>query len=221
MSNLGLVLTPYGKVPNSYPWEIAQSSIGFKTYLCPYDPQYYTRGEAGFYHDTPMGYFGSSGVKKLTDRIKSFFKISKRGALGAIPTDAEMARAYSWYTPVQSGWIYAVDPKRYIPPPWVPPYNESRIGRFGPQPSYADGGTAKFLGDATTDTLNPSTNILTPSTADDVIRALNKHYEKQFMISALGTGVGIIASAVLIFRTVKGIQEDTKERDRKESISSK
>lgn len=106
---LGFIPAPLGtKVAGQYPNEIQYTYGGSGTYLCPPDPQYYHRGEAGFYHDTSLG------------------------GLGAIPTDAELARNYG-YTPVTSGWIHAKE--GYVPSPWIPPGGWSPAGAFGPQTS--------------------------------------------------------------------------------------
>jgi hypothetical protein len=121
-SGLGFVLTP---------WEINRTLPNERPYLKPFDPQYITRGERGFYYDTPLG------------------------GLGEIPTDAEYARDIC-YTPVKSGWIYSKE--GYIPPPYVPP-NEWRpvAPQYGPPTSLSGLGgvgvsldrAAGNLGDAT------------------------------------------------------------------------
>ncbi len=239
---LGLVLTPYGKVPGAYPWEIAKSVQGFETFYCPMDPQYFQRGEYGYYYDTPLG---TASKQSLFNKIKKLFK--KKNGLGAIPTDYEIGKYYySWYTPVQSGWIYADDPKRYIPGPWVPPDNTTVASPYGPPtslngitlphrgkraPTFA-GTHVNILGDtpgdvpppAHTDAPNqptvetpaaPELIAVKPATAEDVVRILNEYQQKQFMLSAIGTAAGVAAAAFALFRSVTGIQADMKERDRR------
>lgn len=117
---LGFIVAPLGtKVEGQYPTGIQYSYGGSGTYLCPPDPQYYHRGEAGLYYDTSLG------------------------GLGAIPTDAELARNYG-YTPVTSGWVNAKE--GYFPSPWVPPGGWNAAGAFGPQPSLSGlGGSAGLL----------------------------------------------------------------------------
>jgi hypothetical protein len=106
MRGLGIVLTPFGKVPGAYPWEIAKTVNGrWGQYLGPLDRQHYTHGEAGYYYDSPLG------------------------GLGAIPTDAELGPARC-ATPVHSGWIESN--QGYLPPPWVPPGRYDPAGAYGP-----------------------------------------------------------------------------------------
>lgn len=181
---LGLVLTPYGYVPDAYPFEINKSGPSNGSMLCPPDPYYLQRGEYGFFHDTPFG------GPRIT-------------ALGAIPTDEEIGKHYySWYTPVQSGWVYAKEPKRYIPGPWVPPHNESPIGPFGPRTSLR--GLAESIID--------SAVTKTEDSADKLIRVIEEHQRKQFTLSALGTAAAVLASSFTIYRTIQGILEDERRR---------
>lgn len=102
---LGMVLSPYGQVPNAYPWEINRTGPNNAPQLTPLDYQYNQRGETGFYYDTQLG-DGDLGDD-----------------LGVIPTDAEMGRNLC-YTPVHTGWVYGkeADGQRYYyPGPWSPP----------------------------------------------------------------------------------------------------
>lgn len=103
---LGLILTPFGKIPGAYPSSIAYSYGGNGTYLKPDDPQYNTRGEEGLYYDTQLG--------------------------RSIPTDAELAKTYG-YTPVTSAWVTAKE--GFFPAPWDPPNGWTGAGAYGPQPS--------------------------------------------------------------------------------------
>lgn len=111
---LGLVLTPYGTVPGTYPWEINKTQGGSGPFLRPYDPWYYQRGETGFYYDTYLG----------------------RSPLGAIPTDAELGPNMC-YTPVESAWV--ASNQGYLPPPWNPPNGWSAGGAYGPATSLRGG----------------------------------------------------------------------------------
>jgi hypothetical protein len=102
---LGFILAPLGQqVPGQYPNEINYAYGGAGSFLEPPDPQFNTRGEQGFYFDTPLG-----------------------GP--AIPTDAELARNYG-YTPVQAGWINAKE--GFFPGPWRPPGGWNPAGQYGP-----------------------------------------------------------------------------------------
>ncbi len=89
--SLGVVLTPYGHIPGSFPAAITHSYKGAKTWAGPFDPQFYARGEAGYYYDTP---------------------------LGGAPTDFELSRRIG-YQPVASGWT--VTQQGYQPGGWLPP----------------------------------------------------------------------------------------------------
>lgn len=91
-----MIPTPYGQIPGSYPSEITRSLGPGPTYLCPNDPYYYQRGEAGFYSDTPLGQ--------------------------TVPTDAELSKTYG-YTPVNYGWVYGKmgNQRAYWAQPWTPP----------------------------------------------------------------------------------------------------
>jgi hypothetical protein len=91
MSQLGVVLTPYGHVPGSFPAGITRSYAGATAWAPPFDPQFYSRGEAGYYYDTQLG--GS-------------------------PTDFELARRRG-YLPVASGWT--TTRQGYQPGGWLPP----------------------------------------------------------------------------------------------------
>lgn len=122
-AGLGFVLTP---------WEINRTLPNERPYLKPFDPQYITRGERGFYYDTPLG------------------------GLGEIPTDAEYGQDIC-YTPVKSGWIYSKE--GYVPPPYVPPDQWRPVAaQYGPPTAPLSGlgaveaslgQAAGHLGDAT------------------------------------------------------------------------
>lgn len=105
---LGFILAPLGQeVPGQYPNEINYAYGGTGSYLCPPDPQFNTRGEQGYYYDTPLG--GLDGP--------------------AIPTDAELAQNYG-YTPVEAAWINAKE--GFIPGPWRVPGGWNPAGKYGP-----------------------------------------------------------------------------------------
>ena len=114
---LGIVLTPYGKIPKAFPAAIASSYGANGTYLDE-DPYFNQRGEAGFYHDT---FLGDPCAPAPAVRPSWWQRLKARLAgrqLGAIPTDFQMATNLN-YTPVNSAWIHAEE--GYIqPPPWVP-----------------------------------------------------------------------------------------------------
>lgn len=102
---LGIILTPYGYIPGAYPSEIARTTGGGRP-LGPFDPQYNTRGEAGFYYDTPLG-----------------------GAWeGQLPNDFQLARQRGTLTPNQ-GWV-AAQAGPYNGP-WTPPNGWTPVGATG------------------------------------------------------------------------------------------
>jgi len=74
-----MVLAPYGK-SEGYPSGIQYAIGGQGCYLCPHDPQQYRRGEAGFYHDTPLG--GLDGIP-YADVAAAAVEIRRRRAAGA------------------------------------------------------------------------------------------------------------------------------------------
>lgn len=206
---LGLVLTPYGYVRGAYPFEINKSGPSEGEQLCPADPYYFQRGEYGFFYDTPFGGTGlGNPFRFLSPRYWQARKALK--GLGAIPTDAEIGQYYySWYTPVQSAWVYAKDPNRYIPGPWVPPHNVSEIGPFGPMTSLRGLGTVETAMD----------KAVAAAPVEEVIRLLEKHHRDQFTLSALAAAGTVAASAFAIYRTIQGIREDKKKPSEQTAIA--
>lgn len=98
---LGIILTPYGYIPGAYPSEIARTTGGGRP-MGPFDPQYYTRGERGYYYDTPLGAWE-----------------------GQAPNDFQLAQQRGILTPNQ-GWI-ATNAGMYNGP-WVPPNGWTPVG---------------------------------------------------------------------------------------------
>jgi hypothetical protein len=84
---LNMVLAPYGK-SEGYPSGIQYAIGGQGCHLCPPDPQYYRRGEAGFYHDTALG--GLYGIP-YGDVVAAATEIRRRRAAGA--TDQVLVQA--------------------------------------------------------------------------------------------------------------------------------
>lgn len=165
---LGLVLTPYGRVPGSLPWEINKTGQGFRQ-LCPQDWQYFQRGEYGFYTDTALG-----GVRARL--------------LGEMPTDAEQASYTGWYTPVKSGWV--TTNQGYLPPPWTPPRGGLRW--WGPTVAA------------------PLNGFGSTTASDDVVKALNDHHQRLFILSALSTTAVVASSLITAFRTMRLIRNERK-----------
>lgn len=88
---LGVILTPYGHTPGYPPSGITRNARGATSWAGPFDPQFYTRGQAGFFYDTP---------------------------LGGVPTDFDLARRRG-FLPVVSGWVQTQ--QGYQTGGWLPP----------------------------------------------------------------------------------------------------
>lgn len=104
-----MILAPRGRIPGSFPHEIVSTQGGNLTHLCPHDPYYYQRGEAGYYHDTQLGQ--------------------------TVPTDAELSSQWSYYTPWNYGWVNAHSAEGrqvYWPNSWIPPHGLSPAGPPAP-----------------------------------------------------------------------------------------
>lgn len=132
MPPLGLVLTPYGQIPGSFPYEIGAQTYGSRQ-LCPEDPYYLQRGEYGYFHDTALG-----APRTFRSRLKKLF------GLGEIPTDFEKASVYQ-YLPVTAGWV--TTSQGYYPTHWMPP--DGGATWYGPAVAPLSGA----FGDATSDDL--------------------------------------------------------------------
>lgn len=195
---LGLVLTPYGKVDGSWPWEISKSVYGDSRQMCPSDPYYLQRGEYGYYYDTQLG------------RAQG---LSRAQGLGAIPTDAELSRYMGWYTPVHSGWV--TTNQGYYPAPWVP--RRGGVRWWGPQIAPLQG---RGLGDATTG-LDPTQVPLVPApaapaatpvpSAADFIQIYDQHEQQKFLLSALSTAAVVASSLIAFYRTFRLMQQEQRK----------
>jgi hypothetical protein len=98
---LGIILSPYGKIPGSFPSGI-QYSYGGAESLCPEDLLYNTRGEVGFYGDTQLG--------------------------RSLVTDFDVAPVYGW-TPMHDGGVASTD--GYYPGGWIPPNGWNPADPYG------------------------------------------------------------------------------------------
>ena len=196
MTQLGVILTPYG-AHSPYGWysEIAQVRGGQGNYLPqpgPYpviDRFYSTRGSVGYYYDTQLGAWRKPS---LIERVKA-----KLGLGDMIPTDAEMAKTYSWYTPVHSGWINTPSTASrtgtaYLPNPWRFGWNPA--GKYGP-PTALSG-----LGQG--------------ASAEDAIMALKEHQAKMFRLQALTAAAVSISALIATYRQLRLIRRDFGRRRR-------
>lgn len=119
--NLGIVLTPYGQLPNGAPpWEVGYSYGGDGTFLCPPDEFHNTRGEVGLYPDTQLG--------RSKGPIKKFF--ARMGLGRGIPTDQELQARYG-YVPMINGEV--AFKQGFQPGTWIPPNGWNPAGGYGPQ----------------------------------------------------------------------------------------
>jgi len=122
-NGLGLVLSPWGNLPNGgSPWEV-EMLYPVPEPLKPYDAMYNTRGEAGFYHDSPMGGAG----------------------LGYIPTNIQVS-SQACYVPFQNAPITTAEV--FWPTSWVPPNGWSPAGGYGPQPTWRKRGLGETAAEA-------------------------------------------------------------------------
>ncbi len=177
---LGIVLAPYGRNPDgtSPPHTVNYSGVNRHRTLCPDDPQFNTRDQAGLYYDTPLG----SPMTAIGRKIQRW-RINKQRrlqGLGDIPTDAELATVRG-YTPVTSGWISSVSPKAFVTGPWVPP-NGQNYGGYAPPVAL---------------------NGLRDGATDDVITSMNAHNDRVFALTLVSTAAVAISAMLTIFRTVR------------------
>jgi hypothetical protein len=200
------VFAPYGKIPGSWPTGITQSRGPRGEYLQPYDPQYNTRDQAGYYHDTPLG------RPSLFQRWRRRRTLKK--ALGAIPTDFEMASLYN-YTPVASGWISTE--QGYLTPPWLPPNGYNQGGYPVPvQPN--DGGgkpessmALRFYTPERARDPNWNTTTLgdgAPASVEDVVAQMNAHNDRVFALALVSTTAVAVSAIITVFRTLRLIRKD-------------
>ncbi len=209
---LGIILTPYGQIPNAYPSEIGYSYGGNGTFLCPHDPTHNERGEAGMYYDTQLGaargnenqqapragYF----ARKRAARIAR--KLAGLGLGHSNPNDFDLTPYYG-YTPVMDGWVEARE--GFNPGSWIPPDGYSASGKYGPQ--MVPRALAGF-GDA----VLPISPVQAPPsqqpTPADLIAALQEHNQKIFTLSIISTIAIAISAAINTYRNSKLIRQETR-----------
>jgi hypothetical protein len=177
-AGLGLVLAP-GTPPS--PYEIVYVGQDTRCYQGQYDRQYQTRGEPGFYFDSP---------------------------LGAIPTDAELSRYYG-YTPVMSTWTPFKQPSGktlFWSNPWIPPNGYWTNPQAAP-PASLEGsrrrrGRGLFGLGADPDPNVEIGPILPKEEAERVALQLKEHNQRMFVISMLSASAVVATAAVNIIRGV-------------------
>lgn len=178
---LGIILTPYGQIPGAYPSEIARTTGG-GPFLCPFDPQYATRGSAGLYYDTQLG---RARVPIAGAQL--------RGGLADIPNDFEIAKVRGTLTP-NAGWVdtYAGAYNQ----PWVPPNGWSPTTPAQVKINY--GSPTQQLGDATTDAVTA------------VVNELNEHHRRMFFLSAFSTAAVVVTSLISAIRTARLLKQESR-----------
>lgn len=174
--SLGVVLTPYGHIPGSFPTGITSSYKGATTWAPPFDPQWNERGEAGYYYDTQLG-----SPRRLN-------------GLGQVPNDFELARRYG-YLPVNSGWV--VGDKGYQAGGWLPP-----DGGYPGQPAATRFPLVpRGLGDLPSPVVTTS-----GATAEDVLAVMAAHNDRVFALTLVSTTAVAVSAIIGIFRTLKLIK---------------
>jgi hypothetical protein len=197
---LGVVLTPYGKIPGGYPPSgIAYQYGGNGTYLGPPDPQFYTQGEAGYYFDSPLG---AARAPNFFERMRIKRALKKIG-LGAIPTDFELATVRN-YLPVESGWV--TTKQGYQTGPWLPPHGVWPPYTRAPIPGIPGYAPPSNLGAVPADSDNPV--VMQPATTDDVVALMNAHNDRLFALTIVSTTAVAVSALLTVFRTLKLIKED-------------
>ena len=201
------VFAPYGKIPGAWPTGITQSRGPNGEYLVPYDPYFNMCGEAGFFHDTPLGSPALGWFKRW--RLKKQLR-----GLGAIPTDFEIAKVMG-YTPVESGWI--ATQQGYLTPPWLPPTNQPQGGYALPiQPNDGGGQPESPMALRFMDSNNyapPGYGLSQPlpsgqpASVEDVISQMNVHNDRVFALALVSTAAVAVSAIITIFRTLKLIRE--------------
>lgn len=199
-----MIVAPYGQIPGgAWPTQVGYAYGPNGTYLCPADPMYNTRGEAGLYHDTMLGLARSGGYFARRRAKKAL-----RG-LGMIPTDANIA-AMRGYMPFMGGWIGTPDGSRMGG--YLPPGNWDSAGAYGVNP----GATAPWrqgFADATpVDVINTGAPVIDPpqQQAIDIVAALNDHNSKVFTLTVVSTLATTIAALLTAIRTSRLLKEDEK-----------
>lgn len=179
-------------IVNRFPWNVTASGGARQDYLAPWDPQWNTRGEVGFYYDTQLGRLGNPG---FLAKIGSFGqRVKAKLGLGSMPTEFEIARGCQMpYTPAMSSWIATKE--GYVTQPWPRGDNYA--------PSVAQPGWPAMLGEA-----DPMTQPATPATVEDVVSLMNAHNDRVFALSLISTTAVAVSAFLTVFHTIKRILQE-------------
>lgn len=183
--SLGVVLTPYGHTPGYPPYGISTTRAGATQWREPFDPQWYSRGETGYYYDTQLG----ASKRSWWSRAKA-----KMG-LGNFPTDFEMARMRG-YLPVESGWVTTA--QGYQSGGWSPPH-----GRYPGFPAALNPPLAPLNGLGALGVVPAD-----PPTVADVMLEMQQHNDRILTLTVISTTAVAISSLLGLFRTLKLIKEN-------------
>lgn len=192
---LGVILTPYGHTPGYPPSGIAHNHKGATSWAEPFDPQHYTRGEAGYYYDTPLG----RPRRGLKETLKGLFGLGVPS-----PTDFELSRRYG-FQPVKTGWVTT---DQGFQSGWWRPQHGDYPGRPAALwPPVTPCGRSNGLGQA----LPPAADMPPPATAEDVLVMMAAHNDRVFALTLVSTTAVALSALITLFRTLKLIK--TGQRD--------
>jgi hypothetical protein len=162
LAGLGLVLSPYGDISPQMYSEISATYQNYRNHCGPFDPQFNTQGEAGYYYDTPLG--------------------------GNGPTDFQVARAIG-YTPVVNSWV-PFQQETWTMAPWVPPNGGGAYGTIGPALRGARRGWFAAFKSAVLGATDDLIDTVTPTSynaGQAAVNELRRHQDRVFMLSAVST----------------------------------
>lgn len=223
---LGVILAPYGS-DSPYGWysEVAQARGGKWGQYLPQpqgypriDRQFNTRGEVGFYYDTRLGAVVAAKppgpIKKLWAKITGkdaeptpVAVVAPPTALpagdGMTPTDAEMSKSYSCYTPVHSGWINAK--QGFVPGTWR--FNWNPAGPYGPQTSLS--GLGQFPWGGIGETAPPQ------ASATDVFNSMNMHNRRMFTLAIISTSAVSISALISLGLRYRRLKHEMSRKGRR------
>jgi len=215
---LGVILAPYGKIPGSFPYGVAYSR-GRGDDLCPFDAQWNTRGEMGYYYDSPLGALARK--PSLLERWRQNRAIKQAKALGMIPSDFDLSEEYG-YTPQYRGWVATTT--GYIPGSWQP-YTLNTAADWQPTQPEIPYGPSGFQRTDVGPWLNmrqlhglgqiapePMPTVPgTPASVEDVVAQMNAHNDRVFALALVSTTAVAISALLTVFRTLKLIKEGARE----------
>lgn len=192
LSGLGLVLAPEGDISPAPYSEVGAVMQNWRTRCGPNDPQFNTRGEAGYYYDTQLG--------------------------GVGPSDLQLSRIYG-YTPVVNSWV-PFKRMTWTIAPWVPPTGDAGWGypTIGPALRGLAGATnvgwgwskmRRALGlrdagdvDVAMQEAEATADVaLDP--AQQAVLELKRHQDRVFMLSTISTAAIAMTTAIGLIKFLR------------------